>query len=79
MWFNSVYPEARIVAVEPEPDNAEILRRNLADKPCFVVLEAAIGAEPGFVVIESGTKGWGARTAQAQSGTPMVTIADALG
>lgn len=74
LWFRSAWPEATIVAVEPEAGNAKVLRRNLDGKSGFVVLEAAIGAISGAVAMESTKTGWGARTVRAESGIPMVTV-----
>jgi FkbM family methyltransferase len=51
--FSSVYlacrwGATRIVAVEPDPENAELLRRNLAQNGVEAeVIEAAVGAEDG--------------------------------
>lgn len=80
LWFAHAYPAATIVAVEPDPANAALLRHNLAaigDR--HIAMEAAIGAEPGFVAIEGGDgEGWAVRTARATQGVSVVTIADAV-
>lgn len=78
LWFRSVYPDAAIVAVEPEPQNGRILHLNLDQRPGFFVADAAIGAEAGFVTIENDQSGWGARTAKASGGIPVITVADAV-
>jgi FkbM family methyltransferase len=41
-WFLAQYPGAKVIAVEPEPSNVEILRANVAGLPVEVV-PAAIG------------------------------------
>ena len=49
--FASRYPEARIVAVEPEASNVEVLRRNVAGLPVKVI-EAAIWPRSAVLEIE---------------------------
>lgn len=78
LWFKLAWPEAAVVAVEPEQGNAAVLRKNLDGKSGFAVLEAAIGAQPGAVAIKNSETGWGARTTRAESGIPMVTMQDAV-
>lgn len=81
VWFSHAYPQATIVAIEPDRANAEILRRNLAAiGPGHVVLEVAVGAEPGYVSTQwSDGEGWAIQTTRADEGVPIVTIAEALG
>lgn len=49
IWFARKYPKAHLLAVEPDPDNLEICRANLASYPNVRVVDGAIGAEPGHV------------------------------
>lgn len=46
MWFAEQFPAARIVAVEPEPENASLCRANLNGRGD--VREEAIGSESGY-------------------------------
>ncbi|HEY6870246.1 MAG TPA: FkbM family methyltransferase [Novosphingobium sp.] len=78
LWFAKEYPGARIVAVEPDPANAAVLRRNLENKPNHVVVEAAIGSERGYVTLSEEPFGWAVQTARAHSGLPVVTMDDAF-
>jgi len=56
------YPTARVVAVEPEPSNAALLRRNVAALGRVVVVEAAVWPRTGTVALEDPGKGkWGMR------------------
>ncbi len=77
LWFKSTYPRARIVAIEPDHANAEMLRQNVAGTD-VVVMEAAVGSAPGFVSVsvDSGAS-WGAQTTRASSGLEIVTIENA--
>ncbi len=78
LWFMRKFPAARIVAVEPDPDNAKILRRNLHRHANGVVLEAAIGSTSGFVSFTTQGSGWAVQTERATSGVRIVTIDEAL-
>jgi FkbM family methyltransferase len=42
LWFSARYPGARIVALEPAPDNLRLLRENLGSLPDATVLGAAV-------------------------------------
>lgn len=78
LWFGYKYPCARIVAVEPDAGNAAVLRRNIGERPNHVLVEAAIGAEAGFVELLGEGLGWAIQTRRADRGLPIVTIDDAL-
>lgn len=79
LWFIEQYPDAAIVAVEPDPGNASILRRNMAPLDQVTVLEAAIGPEPGFVQTGDASVGWAVMTQRSTTGIPMVSVAQAAG
>ena len=78
LWFASKFPAAKIVAVEPDPDNARVLRLNIAAHPNCTVLEAAIGAVAGFVSFKGEGSGWAVQTQRAESGVAIVTVDDAI-
>ncbi len=65
VWFATMYPEAMILAVEPDPENAACCRMNCARLGNVKVFEAAIGSSPGTVALsnETGQK-WAVRTAR---------------
>jgi FkbM family methyltransferase len=78
LWFKQQFPEAAVVAVEPDPDNAAVLKRNLSGRPLVTVVEAAIGATAGFVALENRSSGWAVQTKRADTGIPIVTVDDVL-
>lgn len=62
VWFARRYPQARVLAIEPDPANVEVLRRNVADYPNVEVIEAALMNFDGTgQVIDPGLGGWGMR------------------
>jgi FkbM family methyltransferase len=79
LWFKAQFPEAWIVAVEPDPGNADVLRCNLNGRDRAVVLEAAIGATPGYVSLVPAVMSWAVRTERASMGCPVVTVDRAVG
>jgi FkbM family methyltransferase len=67
-WYLSRFPLARVVAVEPDPCNLEVLRMNLAGYPGrSVVVPAAVWARDGSVTLarHTGRRGEWARRVEA--------------
>jgi FkbM family methyltransferase len=77
VWFKNTYPASHIVAVEPEPGNVSVLRKNRRDG--ISIIEAAMGSAPGFAVLKNEEKGgWAIQTQRAGQGVPIVTMAEAF-
>jgi FkbM family methyltransferase len=51
LYFFSRYPTARIVAIEPQAQNFEMLQRNCAQLPNVTLLQAALWPKPGRLII----------------------------
>ena len=67
VYFALQYPTGRVVAVEPEKGNAELLRRN-SEGLDITVREAALGAEPGSAFLsDPGHSDWGFRVTESGS------------
>ena len=81
-WFSAMYPQAAVIAVEPEASNLAILRENTAGRSQVRVVAAAIGAEAGAVSLKGASDGtgWDVRTqrcngqSSASALVPVVTI-----
>jgi FkbM family methyltransferase len=74
LWFATRYPSATIVAVEPDPENASMCRRNTA-RHRVEVLEAAIGSRPGSVRLTDPELKWAVETIRDEDGAvPVITI-----
>lgn len=62
IWFALRYPGASIIAVEPDPGNAALLRRNTSDFG-IEVWEAGLGSAPGTAaILDPGFGEWSYRT-----------------
>jgi FkbM family methyltransferase len=78
-WFAKKFPRAAIVAIEPEPGNAAILRQNVASHSNIAVIEAAIASQPGMIAIAASSTGWDVQTERSESGgIRAVTIPETL-
>ena len=79
-WFSYAFPEARIRAVEPDPENAAVLRLNARHRPRIEVIEAAIGSRAGQVALSNpDDQAWSVQTERSASGgIAVTTIPDIL-
>jgi FkbM family methyltransferase len=69
LWFALKYDKAKIVAIEPAPDNVAMLRRNLSRIPNALVVEAGVGPQDSQMFIEDGGGGaWGYTTVAHNTG-----------
>jgi FkbM family methyltransferase len=65
-FFAERYPDARVVAVEPEPENYELLLRNCRPYPNVQPLRAGLWSSDSALAIHNpGEKSWGFRVSQA--------------
>lgn len=65
VWFALTYPKAKILAIEPDISNYELLTRNSTSFPSIVPLKAAIAANSGTLYLtDPGAGAWGYRTAE---------------
>jgi FkbM family methyltransferase len=81
VYFALRHPTARVIAVEPEPSNVALLRRNVAALQGVDVVEAAVWPRSGRVSLQDPGKGqWGMRVhAAGETGhVRAVTITELL-
>jgi FkbM family methyltransferase len=70
IYFLNRYPATRVLAVEPSPDNFDILRKNLAPYADRVTLiQGAIWKCDGHVSLQIGQQEWLSRVREDQSGS----------
>ena len=83
IFFLRAFPNARVIAVEPDPANFAMLQANLRsngfEDRCEAV-RAFAGAERGFAEIEDpGNGAWGMRKGRrANSGIPVLPLSDLI-
>ena len=76
VYFAKQFPEAALIAVEPEPQNAELARKNVLAFPQVTVVEAALGSREGLAsIMNADAASWGFCTSRAPNGSiPVITI-----
>lgn len=76
--FQKQFPQAAVVAIEPDPENAKLARANCQGVGSIEVVEAALGGVSGFVSIVPADEPWAVQTERSTEGCPVITIADAV-
>jgi len=67
LYFANRFPEARVLALEPEPSNFALMARNVSQCSRILPIHAALAAEDGTLeVIDPGLGKWGFRTWAAE-------------
>ncbi len=68
VWFARRYPQARVIAIEPDSGNLELLRRNVQDYPNVEVVGAALMSFDGPAeLVDPGHGPWGVRVQPVNS------------
>lgn len=78
-WLLARFPVAKVIAVEPDPETAATLRRNLAGQSRAVVVEAGIGAVAGRASLTGDGNAIGRRVeAGAEGEIELLTVPEVL-
>jgi FkbM family methyltransferase len=75
LWFTRKYPDSIIVAIEPDYENFQVLKKNVAGEVRIRAINAAIGATRGFVCVEK-AEGWASQTVRADEGVRVLSMKD---
>ncbi len=68
-WFKLNYPRSRVIAVEPEANNFELLEKNAQALDNVTLIRGAIAGEAGSVpLLDHGTGEWGYRADRKATG-----------
>lgn len=78
VYFSLRYPAAKIIAIEPEPTNFDVLSKNAKLFPNIIPIHAALWSHEGAVAVQDGGDGhWGMRvggTAASDSTIRAITL-----
>lgn len=75
LWFAARFPQARIVAIEPDPTSYARLVEHCAATPTIEPLHAALWKDNAGVRLHDGGNGsWSTRTTNEGADTPSVTL-----
>jgi FkbM family methyltransferase len=66
LWFRALNPEARIVAVEPDPRTFAKLTRNVGADPRIEAVNAGIAQRSATVTLTSSSDSWGSRIGSSE-------------
>jgi FkbM family methyltransferase len=79
LFFAERYPQATIAALEPEPDNFALLRKNCLPYPSVHPINAGLWTHETYLKIENpGADTWSFRVVEADSGIRAVSIQDLM-
>lgn len=68
LYFSQKFPKAKIIAIEPEPSNFEILKKNCGDLPGVVLVNAALWpTERTLVIQDSSVEKWAFSVAEGSN------------
>jgi FkbM family methyltransferase len=75
VWFANLFPKARVLAIEPDPGNIEVLRKNAEAYQNVEVIEGAVWDTPTPVSIKNpDAAAWMFRVGETSTGVPARTI-----
>lgn len=78
IYFANKYPNAKIVAIEPEKNNFDLLVKNTSDYPNIEPIHAALWhAEEEISIVDPGLNDWGFMTRGKEGGTDISDNLDA--
>lgn len=80
LWFAREFPQAHVVAIEPEPGNVAMCRKNIAGRASISLIDAAVGSSSGRVSLHNPAgEAWSPRSERRDDGDiTVVTIQDAV-
>jgi FkbM family methyltransferase len=78
LWFGSKFPQAHIVAIEPDPDSFALLERNLAEWNETTAVNAAVGSRAGQVKMVRSDGSWANQVERSEDGIRIVTMDEAF-
>lgn len=77
LYYTAIYPEAKIIAVEPEPSNFAHLQKNVASHSNIIPVQCAVGAENGSITLHLAENGLGHSTTLRRHNHGSVAVAQA--
>lgn len=77
LYYNAVYPNAKIIAVEPDPANFARLKKNVAAYKNIIPVHCAVGPENGTATLFLAQNGLGHSTAERKESHGSVQVMQA--
>jgi FkbM family methyltransferase len=79
LWFSNYFPDAHVVALEPDPESFRLLRQNLADAGRATAMQSAVAAAPGNVRLVRQAEAWATQVCRSDDGISSITMSEAFG
>lgn len=74
LYYAAKFPNAKIISVEPSPENYQRLVKNVKNMPNIVPVQAAIGDQDGFVELSLGDSTFGHSVISRKDEVSKVTV-----
>lgn len=68
IYFASRWPDARIIAIEPDRTNFAVLKNNLIAYPSVHAIQAAVWSRHEMLSLQTGSEAWSSRVGPASDG-----------
>jgi FkbM family methyltransferase len=83
LYFASIYPNAKIYSIEPDPSSFSVLKLNAAQEPRIIPIHGCIVAEQTHTVaFDTSGPAWGRKLSTTQTaksiGVPSITLDDLI-
>lgn len=79
VYFANKFPDAQIICLEPEPNNFEILQKNISQYPNITALKKGLWDKSAFLqVIDTGLDNWGFTVKECSKDYPEAIEATSL-
>jgi FkbM family methyltransferase len=80
IWFKMKYPNSTVIAIEPAPDNVEMMKKNFSAFRGIIPVQSGIGPKSGAMFLQDDGTAWGYRTVEHETRTQVQikTVEDIL-
>lgn len=78
IWFKQSFPDATVLAVEPNKEAADLAKKNCSWYPKIKVIHAAIGGKCGFASLVPAELSWSISTKRSKIGIKIKTIKECV-
>jgi FkbM family methyltransferase len=78
IFFARCFPQAHVVALEPDEDSFRLLKSNLRDHPQVTAIQAAAAGERGHVRLVRRSEAWATQVERSNEGIPSMTMNEAF-
>lgn len=78
LWFARCFPEAHVVALEPDQESFRLLQSNLGGNQRMTAIPAAVGGTTGYVQLVAQPEQWATQVQKSADGIAAITMNEAF-